>query len=53
MTNSLKRVNQGYRSGKILAGEMKQMCIERATQWLSDLSERRDETSHLIDRFFE
>ena len=49
----LEEINQGYRSGKILAGEMKQMCIERATQWLSDLSERRDETSHLIDRFFE
>ena len=49
----LEEINQGYRSGKILAGEMKQMCIERATQWLSDLSERRDETAHLIDRFFE
>ena len=49
----LEEINQGYRSGKILAGEMKQMCIERATQWLSDLSERRDETSHLIDQFFE
>ena len=49
----LEEINQGYRSGRILAGEMKQMCIERATQWLSDLSERRDETSHIIDRFFE
>ena len=49
----LEEINQGYRSGKILAGEMKQMCIERATQWLSDLSERRDETAHLIDRFFQ
>ena len=49
----LEEINQGYRSGKILAGEMKQMCIERATQWLTELSERRDETAHLIDRFFE
>ena len=49
----LEEVNQGYRSGKILAGEMKQMCIERATQWLSDLSEKRDESAHLVDRFFE
>ena len=49
----LEEINQGYRSGKILAGEMKQMCIERATEWLSNLAERRDETAHLVERFFE
>ena len=49
----LEEINQGYRAGKILAGEMKQMCIERATGWLSNLSEKRDETAHMIDRFFE
>ena len=49
----LEEINQGYRAGKILAGEMKQMCIERATEWLSNLSEKRDETAHMIDRFFE
>ena len=49
----LEEINQGYRAGKILAGEMKQMCIERATEWLSNLSEKRDETSHLVERFFE
>ena len=49
----LEEINQGYRSGKILAGEMKQMCIERATEWLSNLSEKKDETAHLVERFFE
>ena len=49
----LEEINQGYRAGKILAGEMKQMCIERATEWLTNLSERRDETSHLVEKFFE
>ena len=49
----LAEINDGYRSGKILAGEMKQMCIERATEWISDLSEKRDETAHLIETFFE
>ena len=49
----LEEINQGYRAGKILAGEMKQMCIERATEWLANLSEKRDETSHLVERFFE
>jgi tryptophanyl-tRNA synthetase len=49
----LSEINEGYRSGKILAGEMKQLCIERATEWLTDLSEKRDETAHLIEKFFE
>jgi tryptophanyl-tRNA synthetase len=49
----LEEINQGYRAGKILAGEMKQMCIERATEWLVNLSEKRDETSHLVEKFFE
>ncbi|MGB0487928.1 MAG: tryptophan--tRNA ligase, partial [Candidatus Poseidoniaceae archaeon] len=40
----LEEINQDYRAGKILAGEMKQMCIERATDWLSNLAEKRDET---------
>ena len=49
----LEEINQGYRSGKILAGEMKQLCIDRASEWLSELSEKRDETAHLIERFFD
>ncbi|MGB0801445.1 MAG: tryptophan--tRNA ligase [Candidatus Poseidoniaceae archaeon] len=49
----LEEINQDYRAGKILAGEMKQMCIERATDWLSNLAEKRDETAHLVERFFE
>ena len=49
----LEEINQGYRSGKILAGEMKQLCIERAIEWLENISEKKDETSHLVERFFE
>ena len=49
----LSEINQKYRAGKILAGEMKQLCIDRATEWLADLSEKRDETSHLVRDFFE
>ena len=49
----LEEINQGYRAGKILAGEMKQMCIERATEWFSNLAEKRDETAHLVSHFFE
>ena len=49
----LEEINQSYRAGKILAGEMKQMCIERATEWLTNLAEKRDETAHLVSQFFE
>ena len=49
----LAELNQSYRSGKLLAGEMKQMCIDRACEWLSNLSELKDQTSHLVDNFFQ
>ena len=49
----LSELNRDYRSGKILAGEMKQLCIDRATDWLSNLAEKRDETAHLVNDFFE
>ena len=47
----LGEINSGYRSGSILAGEMKQLCIERATDWLSNLQEMRDQTAHLVNDF--
>jgi hypothetical protein len=30
---------------------MKQLCIERATDWLSNLQEMRDQTAHLVNDF--
>tara|TARA_B100001093_G_scaffold12503_1_gene11579 strand:- start:10085 stop:11482 length:1398 start_codon:yes stop_codon:yes gene_type:complete len=47
----LHEVNSRYRSGDILAGEMKQMCIDRATVWLGELHEMRDQTEHLVTEF--
>ena len=49
----LQEINQQYRSGALLAGEMKQLCIERATEWLSNHQEKKDETAHLVDEFFD
>ena len=40
-----------YRSGALLAGEMKQLCIERATAWLSNHQELKDQNAHLINDF--
>jgi tryptophanyl-tRNA synthetase len=47
----LAELNSGYRSGKILAGEMKQLCIDRAVDWLGQLHEMRDQTAHLVEDF--
>ena len=47
----LGEINAGYRAGKILAGEMKQLCIDRETEWMSNLHEMRDQTAHLVTDF--
>ena len=47
----LAEVNSGFRSGKILAGEMKQLGIERASAWMSHLHEMRDQTAHSVQDF--
>ena len=47
----LAELNSDYRAGKILAGEMKQLCIDRAVDWLGQLHEMRDQTAHLVDDF--
>ncbi len=47
----LETINADYRAGKILAGEMKQLCIDRATEWLGNLHEMRDQTAHLVEDF--
>ena len=49
----LQEINQHYRSGALLAGEMKQLCIDRATEWLSNHQEKKDETAHLVEEFFD
>ena len=47
----LQSINSEYRAGKLLAGEMKQLCIERAKGWLEELNEKRNQTEHLVKDF--
>ena len=49
--NALSEIESGYRSGEILTGQMKQICIEKATEYLSELNEMRDQTSHIVSDF--
>ena len=47
----LAEINSDYRSGKILAGEMKQICIDKATDWMKNHQELRAQTEHLVKEF--
>ena len=47
----LQSINSDYRAGKILAGEMKQLCIDRASEWLVELNENRNQSQHLVKEF--
>ena len=47
----LSEINAAFRAGTLLAGEMKQLCIERATAWMGNLHEMRDQTAHQVSAF--
>ena len=47
----LSEINTAFRAGTLLAGEMKQLCIERATAWMANLHEMRDQTAHQVSSF--
>ena len=47
----LDEIKGGYESGRILAGEIKQICIERASEWLTELKDKRDEWEGRLDDF--
>ena len=47
----LAELNSDYRSGKILAGEMKQICIDKATDWMINHHELRSQTEHMVSDF--
>ena len=49
--NALSEIKAEYESGRMLAGEIKQICIDRATEWLHELTERRDMWSDRLDEF--
>ena len=49
--NYLAELNSDYRNGKILAGEMKQICVDKATEWMKNHIELRDQTNHLVVNF--
>ena len=47
----LSELNTAFRSGSLLAGEMKQHCIDAASSWMANLQEMRDQTAHMVNDF--
>ena len=47
----LESIGRDYESGRLLAGEIKQICIDKAAEWLTELSEKRNQWSDRIGDF--
>lgn len=47
----LSEINKDYRNGKILAGEMKQICVDKASEWMMNHQEMKAQTQHLTNDF--
>ena len=47
----LKAIYDEYKSGKLLSGEMKQICINKLTAFLAAHQKKREEAKKLIDKF--
>jgi tryptophanyl-tRNA synthetase len=48
---ALDEIRREYESGRLLAGEVKQLCIDSATEWLNELKEKRGQWEDRINEF--
>ena len=48
---ALEEIRRGYVAGDILSGELKQMTIDKAANWLNELAELREQNAHLVEEF--
>ncbi|HJM67824.1 MAG TPA: tryptophan--tRNA ligase [Candidatus Thalassarchaeaceae archaeon] len=48
---ALDEIRSAYVAGDILSGELKMMTIEKASAWLTELAEMRDQNAHLVSEF--
>ena len=47
----LGNIKDEYTSGKLLTGEIKSICVEKATSWMKKHHELKDQNQHLIKDF--
>lgn len=48
---ALEEIRREYSSGRMLAAEIKQICIDKASEWLTNLDEKRNSIVDQIDDF--
>ena len=47
----LDNIREEYVSGKLLTGEIKSICVEKAISWMKNHHELKDQNQHLIKDF--
>jgi tryptophanyl-tRNA synthetase len=47
----LKEIEEDYRSGKLLTGELKQYLIDKINKFLADHQKKREKAKKLVDKF--
>ena len=49
--NELEKIREEYISGKLLTGEIKSICVEKAESWMKEHHELKEQNQHLIKDF--
>ena len=49
--NELERIRNEYVSGDLLTGEIKAICVEKASMWMERHHELKDQNQHLVKEF--
>ena len=49
--NELERIRSEYVSGELLTGEIKAICVEKASTWMERHHELKDQNQHLVNEF--
>ena len=49
--NELENIREEYVSGKLLTGEIKSICVEKAESWMKEHHELKEQNQHLIRDF--
>ena len=49
--NELNKIREEYISGELLTGEIKAICVDKATTWMKTHHELKDQNQHLVKDF--
>lgn len=49
--NELNKIREEYISGELLTGEIKAICVDKATTWIKTHHELKDQNQHLVKDF--